>query len=245
MKNVLKENLFAFYNPICFLDKLDKAGLFEFNPYEKYNKRPTSFKMKNNPGFIPDGYFSYTQDFNEYVNDRYSHEGVDLAVGAENCGLIGIKSGISGIVIVEGDKGNCSYGCFIIIQANTNYENKYRYYLLGHLDRTKEHKHEKDLVFSNDIVGYIGNTGHCKSGGINMKGDNESPEAKKARADGRGAHLHLQMFLTDKDPKTFIKDMDFIKLKNAKGENDGIAYINKNIVNPFDYSEIYVLDTKQ
>lgn len=49
----------------------------------------------------------------------------------------------------------------------------------------------------------------------------------------------------DKDPKTFIKDMDFVRLKNAKGKNDGNAYINKNIVNPFDYSETYVRDTKK
>lgn len=49
----------------------------------------------------------------------------------------------------------------------------------------------------------------------------------------------------DKDPKTFIKDMDFVKLKNAKGKNDGIACKNKNIVNPFDYSETYIRDTKK
>lgn len=245
MKKVFSENLFAFYNPICFLDKLDKAGLFEFNPYEKFNKIPTSFKMQNNPGFIPDGYFSYTQDFNEYVNDNYSHEGVDLAVGADNCGLIGIKSGISGKVIVEGDKGNCSYGCFLVIMANNNYGNKYRYYLLGHLDRSKKHKYEDDLVFANDIVGYIGNTGHCKSGGIDMKGEYDSQEERKAREDGRGAHLHLQLFLTDKDPKTFIRDMNFQKLKNAKGEKDVIAYKNVGIVNPFNYNEIYILDGKK
>ena len=40
--------------------------------------------------------------------------------------------------------------------------------------------HEGDIVFPNDIVGYIGNTGHCKSGGIDMNGDihqkKEKPE---------------------------------------------------------------------
>ena len=29
-----EKNEFAFYNPVCFLAKLDKAGVFEFNPYE-------------------------------------------------------------------------------------------------------------------------------------------------------------------------------------------------------------------
>ncbi len=43
MKKVFSENLFAFYNPICFLDKLDKAGLFEFNPYLILNTLKTSY----------------------------------------------------------------------------------------------------------------------------------------------------------------------------------------------------------
>ena len=238
------ENSFYFLCPPYFYNKMDELGLFEFNPYEK-DSVSVPFPMKNNPGFIPDGYFSFTQNFNVYVNENYSHEGVDLAVGAENCGLIGIKSGISGEVIIEGDKGNYSYGCFIVIQANEKYEGKYRYYLLGHLDRTKRHKHEGDIVFPNDIVGYIGNTGHCKSGGIDMNGDYDSPEERKAREDGRGAHLHLQLYLTEQSYKDFIDDMEFNKLKNAKGKNDGIACINKNIVNPFDYSEPYEKDTKR
>lgn len=237
-------NSFYFVCAPYFYNKMDELGLFEFNPYEK-DSVSVPFPMKNNPGFIPDGYFSFTQNFNVYVNENYSHEGVDLAVGAENCGLIGIKSGISGEVIIEGDKGNYSYGCFIVIQANEKYEGKYRYYLLGHLDRTKRHKHEGDIVFPNDIVGYIGNTGHCKSGGIDMNGDYDSPEERKAREDGRGAHLHLQLYLTEQSYKDFIDDMEFNKLKNAKGKNDGIACKNKNIVNPFDYSETYEKDTKR
>lgn len=201
--------------------------------------------MKNNPGFIPDGYFSFTQNFNVYVNENYSHEGVDLAVGAEKCGLIGIKSGVSGKVIIEGDKGNYSYGCFIVIQANEKYEGKYRYYLLGHLDRTKRHKHEGDIVFPNDIVGYVGNTGHCKSGGIDMNGDYDSPEERKAREDGKGAHLHLQMFLTDSSPEDFIDIMEFEKKKNEKTKDSKIQCADRNIVNPFDYTEKYEKDTKK
>ena len=185
---------------MSFLFPLILVWIFERHSYW----RIIPFPMNNNPGFITDGKFSFTQNFNVYVNENYSHEGVDLAVGAENCGLIGIKSGISGKVIIEGDKGNYSYGCFIVIQANEKHEGKYRYYLLGHLDRTKRHKHEGDIVFPNDIVGYIGNTGHCKSGGIDMNGDYDSTEERKAREDGRGAHLHLQLFLTDKNVDKFF-----------------------------------------
>lgn len=241
---IFRTNSFYFVCAPYFYNKMDELGLFEFNPYEK-DSVSVPFPMKNNPGFIPDGYFSFTQNFNVYVNENYSHEGVDLAVGAENCGLIGIKSGISGEVIIEGDKGNYSYGCFIVIQANEKYEGKYRYYLLGHLDRTKRHKHEGDIVFPNDIVGYIGNTGHCKSGGIDMNGDYDSPEERKAREDGRGAHLHLQLYLTDKDPKTFIKDMEFEKKKNEKTKDSKIQCADRNIVNPFDYTEKYEKDTKK
>lgn len=188
--------------------------------------------------------FSFTQNFNVYVNENYSHEGVDLAVGAENCGLIGIKSGISGKVIIEGDKGNYSYGCFIVIQANEKYDGKYRYYLLAHLNRNRSHKTEdkqNNQVYPNDIVGYVGNTGHCKSGGINIEG----PDNLDLREKGKGAHLHLQMFLTESSPDEFIKVMNFSKLKNAKSKDDRIVCINRNIVNPFDYSETYVRDTKK
>ena len=78
-----------------------------------------------------------------------------------------------------------------------------------------------------------------------MNGDYDSPEERKAREDGRGAHLHLQLYLTEQSYKDFIDDMEFNKLKNAKGKNDRIACINKNIVNPFDYSEPYEKDTKR
>ena len=161
MKSSLGENNnFAFYNPICFLDKLDKAGLFEFNPYTNYSGE-IPYDMKNNPGFMPERGFSFSQPFNKPYASGYWHEGVDLAIDRENCGDIGIISGISGKVIFDDDKHNYSYGCFIVVQANELYEGKCRYYLLAHLDRTKPHKKTGDDVFPNDIVGYIGNTGHC------------------------------------------------------------------------------------
>lgn len=65
------------------------------------------------------------------------------------------------------------------------------------------------------------------------------------RAQGYGAHLHLQMFLTESSPDEFIKVMNFSKLKNAKSKDDRIVCTNRNIVNPFDYSETYVRDTKK
>ena len=108
----------------------------------------------------------------------------------------------------------------------------------------------------NDIVGYIGNTGHCGTsyvpksewteldysyGNGNLIANNHL----NYRAQGYGAHLHLQLYLTEQSNKNFIDDMEFNKLKNAKGKNDGITCINKNIVNPFDYSEPYEKDIKR
>ena len=180
--------------------------------------------------------FNNTQKFNANVNANYSHEGVDIAVSKAE-----IISGIFGKVIVEGDRGNYSYGCFIVIQADKLYEDKNRYFLLGHLDRDREHKKENDYVSPGEIVGVVGNTGHCVSGGCNIEGN----ENLDLRAKGRGAHLHLQMFLTNLDSKEFIKDMDFSTLKNEKNKSPQFACSNRNIVNPFDYKETYEKDTKK
>ena len=234
---IFGKNSFYFVCAPYFYNKMDVLRLFEYNPYERYNV-PVPFPMKNNPGFMPEGTteYSFTQNFNAFVNDNYSHEGVDLAVSKAK-----IISGIYGKVIVEGDRGNYSYGCFIVIQADKLYEDKNRYFLLGHLDRDREHKKENDYVSPGEIVGYVGNTGHCVSGGFNIEGN----ENLELRAKGRGAHLHLQMFLTDADFKKFIEDMNFNELKNKENKNDKFACRNRNIVNPFDYKETYEKDTKK
>lgn len=245
-----------YFNPLTFIHHLDKvAGNDEFNPFIKYNKK-ADYGMKDNPGFMPERDFSFTQKFNNPSTSTYSHEGVDLAVDRGNCGQIGIISGINGKVIVEGDKGNYSYGCFLVIQAREQHNGKYRYYLLGHLDRNSNHKKEGDPVYPDDIVGYVGNTGHCSTGQLDKKywsaedikkgyADFKGSNHAEFRTDGYGAHLHLQMFLRDDESKDFVTNMDLQKLKNAKGENDRIQCADTGIVNPFDYSETYEKDTKK
>lgn len=231
-----RENRFCFYHPVMFIASVNQIVSFDFNPYERYEVSPP-FSMKNNPGFMPEGTTSdsFSQEFNAHVSVTYSHEGVDIAV--PNAAII---SGISGTVIVEGDKGNYSYGCFIVIQAKVKYEGKYRYYLLAHLDRTKEHKHEGEDVYPNDIIGYVGNTGHCISGSYNIEGE----ENLSLRKDGRGAHLHLQMFLREDEHAGFITAMEFDTLKDVKTKRAGIQCQNRGIVNPFNYSETYAKDTE-
>lgn len=242
----IKENKFYFVFPLLFDEVIEKSKIRDFNPYElagitSYKVEGKTFEIKNNPGFMPEGTSSnsFTQEFNADATDTYSHEGVDIAV--PNAAII---SGISGKVIVEGDKDNYSYGCFIVIQANEKYDGKYRYYLLAHLDRNKPHKTEdkqNNQVYPNDIVGYVGNTGHCKSGGINIEG----PDNLDLRKKGKGAHLHLQMFLTDSPAENFIDIMNFDNLKNKKTKESKIQCSDRNIVNPFDYSEKYEKDTKK
>jgi len=228
---------------LCFAYHLNKAGVFEFNPYEKYGKAPTEFEMKNNPGFIPTDNFTYSQSFNHYHSPSYSHEGVDLAIERSKCGKVPIMSGISGRVIFEGDKGNYSYGCFIIIQADEKYNGKYRYYLLAHLDRDAYHKHEGETVTPDETVGYVGNTGHCTTAQVNGgMTDMEGEHNAEYRPAGYGAHLHLQLYLTSEESNDL---KEHLSLEKRKNDDFAIRYMGVGIVNPFNYEETYILDGKK
>ncbi len=237
----------TYFQPIAFLNHLDKVATpSDFNPYlrEKINI-PYNNDLMSNPGFMPKGITSasFTQEFNRPYASGYWHEGVDIAITKRTPILCGVK----GIVVFEDDKQNYSYGCFIVIQALELYEGKCRYYLLGHLDRTMEHKKLGEHVLPNEIVGYVGNTGHCGTsyvpksewnqldynyGNGNLIGNNHLDY----RAEGYGAHLHLQMYLSED-----LNSVDFIKnhyLKTASAEA-GITLNNMEIVNPFKYTETY------
>ena len=86
---------------------------------------------------------------------------------------------------------------------------------------------------------YLADTGVAnlrKSGGIDMNGDYDSSEERKAREDGRGAHLHLQMYLSsDLDEDVFVSKH---KLQTSTAEQS-IPLDNMEIVNPFNYMETY------
>lgn len=257
VKEINKEtNKFYFVYPPFFYKMVEECGLKEYNPYEQtgiksYTIDGITYDIKNNPGFILSNSYVFTQSFNyPYKPDAYCHEGVDIAISYNNCGKIPIISGIHGKVILEGDKKNKSYGCFIVIKADTKFEEKYtRYYLLGHLDRTKPYKHEKQYIFPGEIVGYVGNTGHCKGRDANgvlwdLDGNNESSAKTKARNDGVGSHLHLQLYLSTLSETNFLSEAES---GLAKHKNDEIAIVikNKGIVNPFNYYEKYIRDTKK
>ncbi len=83
-------------------------------------------------------------------------------------------------------------------------------------------------------VGYVGNTGHCTSGSVDMKG----PGFKKERATGMGRHLHLEVFETKKNnfENSFIIDIS----KTDPKKKVAVLYENAPIVNPFNFEEPYI-----
>ena len=81
-------------------------------------------------------------------------------------------------------------------------------------------------------VGYVGNTGHCFGQGYDVQGENN----KDKRVLGYGAHLHLQMYLSE--------DLNFTKFIQNHGlitstEEQSIPLNNMEIVNAFNYMETY------
>ena len=149
-----------FYNPIYFISHLEKAQVFEFNPYEGKTYREIyntandicqeinmDTKVVDNPGFAPvytpekqkniDGWAGTNGFFNQdYRQDhekwkKYYHEGVDFA------GVKGtpIKAFIYGEVIDFGTHNNrhgtTGMGDYMIVRDGRN---KNKYYLLLHLN---------------------------------------------------------------------------------------------------------------
>lgn len=244
-----------FFNPRAFICHLDKVATpQEFNPYEGKNIQVDNymdpetgknlgtkyFEVKNNPGFAPfigegktvfNGYATCSQWFNEkpYLSSEYRHEGVDLVIDYHDCDKIPIKSFINGIVVASGDQGFNYYGNYLIIKATEKYNNKNKYYLLGHLSL----KHEKlpvgSIVTPNTIVAYTGNTGHCYGQGYDMQGSTNVDK----RAFGYGAHLHLQMYLSSDDDDKFLSKICINNGATILATRKGHTYV----VNPFDYTE--------
>lgn len=235
---------------------MDKAGLFEFNPYEGKNIQVDNymdpatgknlgtkyFEVKNNPGFAPyigegktiyDGYATCSQWFNENSNPStdYRHEGVDLVIDYKQCNEIPIKAFINGLVIAAGNQGNNTYGNYLIIKANEKYNGKNRYYLLGHLSESHEKLAVGSMVIPNTIVAYTGNTGHCFGQGYDMQGENN----KDKRVLGYGAHLHVQMYLSKNKTESFL-----LEILSGTGTSQIIRSRETSasyVVNPFDYTE--------
>lgn len=245
---------FVYLHPVTFINHLYKLQL-EFNPYEgehisisNYKDPETGddlgtkiFEVKNNPGFyLTDSTGIKTGTVTQWFNERpdstsdYRHEGVDIAVNHEVCGKIEIRSCISGTVIcADKDQQDNHYGKFIIIKAEKMYNGKNKYYLLGHLDRTKYYV-KSGQVYPGQIVGYVGNTGHCSS---SVCGEITGDANRAFRNQGYGAHLHLQMYLNNETNGTRFLNSVGIAERTAD-----IIIRGQGIHNPFDFSDIYFHD---
>lgn len=245
------EKFFYHFNPAYFLKKLDEWGLFEFNPYMVVadtlkTSVTNNIKIISNPGFVPyeekykttDGYSTnISQEFNKKGSGDYYHEGVDIPVKWKEG--IPIKALINGQVVYSNDQSDWTYGRFIVIRANNKYQGFNIYYLLAHLDRNKEIVKVPTYVFPGMTVGYVGNTGHCTSGDIDMNG----PGYDKQRATGRGRHLHLEVFKTKSEDfeSSFITDIS----KKNKDKKVEVKYRDAPIVNPFNFEEPYKLGKQE
>ena len=229
MKNVLGKNLFAFYNPICFLDKLDKAGLFEFNPYKGesgIDLDGNAWKCIDNPGFAPYDPSYFGTKFNGYAStinvvfnvplNGKNHAGIDFD-GARDFSTP-IHSLIFATVIGTGY--HSEWGNYVVLQNN---KDTTLFYILAHLHKIIV---KSGAVVPKMVIGYVGNTGNCWSTcGNKYTKSIRVDTSPKDLADGWGRHLHLQV----------VKET---KSNSKKIFNNGIlAGMNSIAVNPFKHNE--------
>lgn len=231
------ENSFYFLCPPYFYNKMDELGLFEFNPYEKNTDNlPTCVEPithcsgKDNPGFAPISYtttnYKYngiyyariTGHFNDWYGSYY-HEGVDFE------GSVGtpIHSFICGKVVMMKNQKNKHYGLSVLIQKNEKEDGKNVYYLLGHLSEYASDLKIGSIVYPGKVIGTVGNSGNCYT--------DDHKITSEERAEGKGSHLHLSFYKTEKPiSKLFVND-NFITyyMENEIFESD--------LFNPFSHNE--------
>ena len=239
LQNVFKKNDFYFVNPLYFAHHLDRAEVFGFNPYEGKTYRELysdtdaapninmSEVVKDNPGFAPysgekniiGGYTKITGFFNQDYK-KYYQEGLDF--GGQN-GITPIKALVNGKVVMLKNQKNDHYGLSTLVQGTNMEDGKHMFYLLGHLARYAESIEKGVNVYPGMIVGYVGNSGNCYTNGHKIN------EAE--RKAGKGAHLHLSVYKTDKKAPEIYGSKNFITkyIENGKEKSD--------LVNPFDHRE--------
>lgn len=225
---IFGKNSFYFACAPYFYNKMEELGLLEFNPYEGktyenvYNPSwSMTESMKklviiNNPGFAPyvgksehniNGYAVINWHFRE--KNKYYHEGVDF-FGVRK-GNTPVKALIFGKVVFLKDQGFYHYGKSILIKTYKQEDGKNIFYLLGHLDHYAEGIKEGATIQIGQVVGYVGNTGHCSSN-VDLNGNGNGGDLyPKQRADGYGTHLHVTLYKTNKTELDFDFVPDLIK----------------------------------
>lgn len=164
---------------------------------------------------------------------KYPHEGIDFAgkrvvsTDKEKTHRTPIHSFINGIVVKIGNQDPNHYGKHIIISDRNN-----RLFLLGHLFDYADGIQVGSTVKPGQTIAFVGNTGNCA-------GESE-------KSTGKGTHLHLSVYITDKSKEIANKDtikmsdsVDKIISNQSKTDFNYLTHSNSvfKIVNPFNYGE--------
>lgn len=237
LSKIFPSNSLFFANPIYFINHFERCGVFEFNPYSELTYE--GVKVKNTPGFAPylgetqgiNGYSQMTWEFNGTTTANGGttyHAGLDFAIDFHKCGTIPIHSLIQGKVIAAIDYGNENFGNCIVVQSSLN---PTYYYIVAHMDRTKDSLKDGDSVYPGKTVGYVGNTGKQFTSWYRTEDGKDEQRSiqlinESDRKYGYGSHLHLQ----------FIKSEKSI-IGNGKNGKYLITPVNPSSYNPIDYSE--------
>ena len=249
LSKVFKKNNFYFVNPIYFLNHLENAGLFEFNPYENLSPRTPRFystqgniTFKDNPGFVPyrtsvfenkykegdlhQGNFYYPEinvGFNIMTDASYGlHMGIDFPgeTGTKIKALVYGKVWACTWDKSIKEESGIGLGRVMIIKGNDNLM-----YLLCHLSGFI--KDVGDDVSPGEDVAYVGNTGNSF-----------------------GSHLHLEVHKTNvvgcelQKKDEILNKSKTVNMKEPNGQN-GLrwksSYTRKR-VNPFYHEEVFKND---
>lgn len=232
LSKIFPSNSLHFVHPVYFINHLEKAGAFEFNPYK--GTTYAGVKVVNNPGFAPylgegkgiNGYAPMTWAFNGTTTaSKTIHAGMDFAIDFKKNGQIPIHSLIQGIVIADIDYGDNGFGNCILVQSCFE---PMHYFIVAHMSRDKPSLKKNDEVYPGKIVGYVGNTGKQYSQRYRTADGEDGKRELQAinnedRKYGYGAHLHLQFMKADHLDKIYTTLLL-------------LHHTNVNSYNPIDYT---------
>ena len=239
LSKIFKKNNFYFVHPIYFLNHLEKAGLFEFNPYAGMTIRPRfaegndpDIEVKSNPGFAPAISIQANNDDIERFPIKKTINGTLLYWATVNYDF-GVTEGYGGNhsgIDLAGYEGTNIYALvngivwattYQITTENTYNENIHCYgrmmVIKGDNNKlyllghlSKFSKKEGERIQVGDIVAEVGNTGYSC-----------------------GAHLHLEVFKCKENNKQKVIN-DCSEFVSFKWQGDFSTKRSELRCNPFD-----------
>jgi hypothetical protein len=229
LQKIFGTNQLHFVHPVYFINHLERAGAFEFNPYLGLTYK--GVKVKDNPGFAPytgigtgiNGYSQMSWEFNGTSDASTKHHaGIDFEINYKDNGKIPIYSLINGIVIANIDYNDKNFGNCILVE-NTFMPNCY--YIVAHMNRDKEYAKKGDKVYPGMIVGYVGNTGKMYTKWYRSEDGKDEQHITsqliddKDRPYGYGAHLHVQFIISDKLDNVYNNAINVFKSVDSRSFN--------------------------